>query len=386
MELYPHQKRAVEQLRNGSILWGGVGTGKTATALGYYVEHESPRDLVVITTAKKRNELDWQGEAAKFGIGEEWEGTTHGMLTVDSWNNITKYKDVDNAFFIFDEQRVVGTGAWVKAFIKIARNNRWILLSATPGDTWLDYAPVFVANGYYKNITEFKRIHVKYAPYVKFPKVDCYVNTGKLVALRNQVLVEMPYQTHTERVINWLDVSWDKEQTMKIMKERWNVYDDVPVQDVGEMYRLMRKVANTDPSRLEMVHNLLRCHDRLIIFYTFNYELEILRTLADRTDVFEYNGHVKDPVPTGEKWVYLVQYAAGAEGWNCTSTDAMCMYSMTYSYKAHMQALGRIDRLDTEYNTLYYYILVSGAPIDRGIKAALRAKKDFNERKSGLVK
>lgn len=379
MELMPHQLDAIERLGSGKILWGGVGSGKTATVLAYYTQAHSPKDIVVITTAKKRDSGDWVDEAIKFGIGTEI--SCHGRITVDSWNNIGNYLDRRNCFFVFDEQRVVGHGAWVKSFIKIARANDWVLLSATPGDDWLDYAPVFIANGWYKNITDFKYQHVVYEPYVKYPKVKTYLAKHKLEMLRNEVLVEMPFSRHTERHLNYIPVGYDLDLFKRAYKDRWHVYEDRPIRDVAELWRVLRRIVNSDPSRMEMIFNLLKCHDRLIIYYNFDYELEILRGLRDGIEVKEWNGHVKDPLPTSDRWVYLVQYISGAEAWNCTTTNAMVFYSLTYSYKNFEQSQGRIDRLDTSYTDLYYYILVSNSLICRAIKRALGVKKNFNERR-----
>ena len=381
MELMEHQLDAVEALRDGNILWGGVGSGKTLTALSYYVKNHSEKDLYVITTAKKRDSLDWSRDAARLGIGSRADDSVHGKLTVDSWNNIGRFveSDVHGAFFIFDEQRVVGSGVWVKSFIKLARRNDWILLSATPGDTWMDYLPVFVANGFYKNATEFKREHVVYAPYSKFPKIVRYLGVNTLERLRNEILVEMPYEKHTTRYVNWLETGYDKALMKQVIKTRWNPYTDAPMVDIAELFRVMRRICNTDPSKIDTILELLRTHPRLIIFYNFNYELDILRGLKEVITVAEWNGHRKEPLPNTEKWVYLVQYVSGAEGWNCTETDAMVMYSLTYSYKNFMQAQGRIDRLDTKYSGLYYYVLCSSAPIDRSIRKSLGLKKNFNE-------
>jgi len=382
MELMKHQKEAIKQLGNGKVLYGGVGSGKSATAIGYYVERESPRDIIVITTAKKRDSLDWEGTAAQFGISTRSDISLHGSITVDSWNNIAKYvgDSYSGKFFIFDEQRLVGNGTWVKAFLKIAPLNHWILLTATPGDTWMDYAPIFIANGWYKNITEFKRTHCVYAPYVKFPVIMSYLQTKRLELYRNDILVEMPYIKHTERILNYLDCGYDKTLWDMAVKRRWHPYDDRPIMDIGELFRVMRKIDNSDPSRLEMVKTLMKCHPRLIIFYNFNYELEILRTLSQFRTVAEWNGHRKQPVPDEDKWVYLVQYTSGAEGWNCTTTDAMVQYSLTYSYKNFVQSQGRIDRIDTPFTKLYYYILVSTSPVSKAVKEALVKKENFNER------
>lgn len=384
MELMKHQLEAVNALQDGNVLWGGVGSGKTLTALTYYIRNHPEKDLYVITTAKKRDSLDWQSDAAKLGVGTERSATVYGKLTVDSWNNVSRYvtPECEGAFFIFDEQRVVGSGVWVKSFIRIARRNAWILLSATPGDTWLDYAPIFIANGFYRNITEFKAEHVVYAPYVKFPKVIRYLGVQKLERLRNQVLLEMPYEKHTTRYVNWIETGYDKELMKKVTKERWNPYTDEPMADIAELFRVMRRICNEDPSKVEMLTQLMRTHPRLIVWYNFNYELEILRKFRSETTVAEWNGHRKEPIPKTDSWLYLVQYVSGAEGWNCVETDAMVMFSMTYSYKNFMQAQGRIDRLDSRYVKLYYYILHSSAPIDRSIRKSLKSKKSFNESKA----
>lgn len=381
MELFPHQVKAVSELSNGKVLTGGVGTGKSLTAIAYYVENESPRDIIVITTARKRDELDWEGEAAKYGIGTERDATLHGTITIDSWNNIANYVDYEDHFFIFDEQRAVSTGKWSKTFIKIAHKNRWIMLTATPGDTWMDYMSVFVANNLYKNYTEFKREHVVYAPFSKYPKVMRYTGVRTLERWRNMILVEMPYLRHTSRIIEDIPVFHDEELLTLVNKKRWNVFEERPLKDVAELFRVMRKVVNSHPSRLDKVKELLQKHDRLIIFYNFNYELDILRTLIGNVEVGEWNGHVKQPVPTTDKWVYLVQYVAGAEAWECVTTNAMCFYSLTYSYKNFEQAQGRIDRLNTPFSTLYYYVLLSKTPIDFAVRKSLKEKKHFNEQK-----
>ena len=379
MSLMQHQIDALNKLENGKILVGGVGTGKSRVAVHYYLGREADKDVYVITTAKKRDTLDWQSEFAQQRVGKTPDSTVAGVLTIDSWNRIHEYVDVKGAFFVFDEQRLVGSGKWVKSFLKIAEHNNWIVLTATPGDTWLDYIGVMVANGFYKNRTEFKREHVVYNPYVKFPKVSRYVAVGKLLRLRNQILVEMPYDKHTTRHLTDVECDYDKELYDKVWRDRWNPFLDQPVKNAGELFLVLRKVVNSDQSRLESVRGLLQDHPKLIIFYNFNYELEALREL-DEVALGEWNGHLHQDIPKASHWAYLVQYTAGAEGWNCIETDAMVFYSQTYSYKIFEQSQGRIDRLNTPYYDLYYYLLKSKAPIDLGISKAVKQKRNFNEK------
>jgi hypothetical protein len=383
-DLRPHQQTALQKLSNGKILWGGVGSGKSRVAVAYYEQEERERDVYVITTARKRDSLDWEGEFARIGVGKHADSTLHGILTVDSWNNINKYKDVEEAFFIFDEQRLVGSGKWVRSFLKIVRNNRWILLTATPGDTWLDYIAVFVANGFYSNRTSFKHQHVVYAPYVKFPKVERYVGQNRLLKLRNQILVHMPYPKLTVRHSKTCFVNHNEELLQHVIKNRWHIFQNRPIRDISELYGVMRRIVNSDPARLKTVRTLLSKHPKLVVFYNFDYELEILRGLENVTEVAEWNGHKHEEIPTSDKWVYLVQYVAGAEAWNCTETDTICFYSMTYSYKNWEQSHGRIDRMDTPFIDLNYYTLRSKSVIDQAIWHSLKTKKNFNANENPL--
>ena len=378
MDLKAHQKKALKELSNGKILWGGVGSGKSAVAVAYYMANEQPKDIYVITTAKKRDSLDWSKEFAQHAVGWHADATVAGILTVDSWNNLSKYAEVEDAFFIFDEQRLVGSGTWVKAFLKIAKSNNWIMLSATPGDTWLDYIPVFVANGFYKNRTEFKREHVVYAPFTKFPKVQRYLGTSRLNKLRNQILVHMPYDKLTVRHTVTRYVEYNEELIRSVIKNRWHIYQNRPIRDVAELFALMRRIVNTDPSRMTEIRELLTMHPKMVVFYNFNYELERLRALQDVTTVSEWNGHKHELIPETDSWAYLVQYVAGSEAWECTETDTITFYSLTYSYKLWEQSHGRIDRLNTPFTDLFYYILRSKSVTDAAVWQSLKAKKNFN--------
>jgi hypothetical protein len=380
LTLRPHQIEALTKLKNGSILTGGVGSGKSAVAAAYCVKTQGCRNVYVITTAKKRDSLDWNREFARFAIGTKSDSTVAGVLTVDSWNNIHKYEDVKDAFFIFDEQRLVGSGGWVKSFLRIAKTNSWILLSATPGDNWLDYIPVFIANGFYKNRTEFKARHVVYKSYTRFPTVDRYLEVGRLVRLRNDILVQMPFQRHTRRHTHILNVDYDKELMKKAMRGLWNPFKERPIRQSAELYSVMRRIVSTHWSRLLVLKQTMEKHPRLIIFYNFDYELEILRGI-ENIEIAEWNGYRHQDVPKSDRWLYLVQYMAGAEGWECITTNATFFWSQDYSYKRTEQAYGRIDRMNTTYIDLHYYLPMTDSFIDKAIRRSIREKKSFNESK-----
>lgn len=397
--LYPHQKAALEKMHNGCILNGDTGSGKSRTALAYYfvrqggqvcTEQYAPmddihaKDLYIITTARKRDERDWESEMIPFLLTTDPEESIYkSRVFVDSWNNIEKYKDVEGAFFIFDEQRVVGKGVWSKSFIKIAKHNEWILLSATPGDTWQDYESVFIANGFYRNRTEFEREHIVWMPRVNFPKVDRYIGTGRLIRLRNRILVDMECDRHTVQHHEDIYCEYDVKAYKSLIRDRWNPWKEEPMKNASEFCQCLRRCVNSDEDRQVKLLEIFEKHPKMIIFYNYNYELDILRNMywGDEVEIAEWNGSKHQPIPTGKSWVYFVQYTAGAEGWNCISTDTIVFYSQNYSYKVLKQSCGRIDRINTRFVDLYYYHLKSHAGIDVAIGKAVSNKKKFNEGK-----
>lgn len=403
VKLMPHQIDAIKRMRNGCILNGGVGSGKSLTSLGYYYVRQGgpiealtgdhvwlkkPKDLYIITTARKRDELEWDKELAQYMMSTNPDSNAYdNKVVVDSWNNIKKYQNIYGAFFIFDEQRVVGSGAWVKAFLNIARKNEWILLSATPGDTWSDYIPVFVANGFYKNKTEFLARHAVYNCYIKkYRKIERYVDTGRLLKLRQMILIEMECPRNTIPHHEDVFVDYDISKYRDAGKLRWDPYKNEPIKDAAGLCYVWRRIVNEDISRQVALMEIFEDHPKLIIFYNYNYELDILREIFSGlgVQIGEWNGKRHDPVPTGAFWVYFVQYNAGAEGWNCITTDTIVFFSQNYSYKIMAQAAGRIDRLNTPFRDLYYYHLRSRSGIDLAIHRAIAEKRNFNE--TGYVK
>lgn len=404
--LMKHQKDAVKKMHNGCILNGGVGTGKSRTALYYYfminggsidndnyIPMTDPCDLYIITTAKKRNSMEWEMELAQYMMSSVEQHLYSNKIVIDSWNNIQKYDKVEHSFFIFDEDRVTGKGAWVTSFYKISANNKWIILSATPGDTWEQYIPVFLANGFYRNKTEFLKEHCVFSRYTKYPQIERYINIERLISLRNRILVDMEFKRTTHR--NHVDIycDYDIKKYKDTIKSRWDIYKNEPIQQASVLCGVLRRIVNEDPSRITALCKIIEKNDRTIIFYNFDYELDILEDIAYNTIigsctllgepfvVAQWNGHKHQEIPKAKRWIYLVQYNAGCEGWNCIDTDTIVFYSQNYSYKVMEQACGRIDRMNTEFKELWYYHLKSRAGIDVSISKALATKKNFNEQK-----
>ena len=392
VQLYPSQIDAIERMHNGCVLVGGVGSGKSRTALTYVYLKELKgqvkingigkivdppiwKETIIITTAKKRDSSEWEMELLPFDLFIE-------HVKIDSWNNIKKYANYQDCIFIFDEQRAVGRGTWAKTFVKIARHNRWILLTATPGDSWNDLVPLFLANNYFKNRTQFNYEHVIFKPYMNYPVIDRYVNEGRLIRYRKEMIVSLDRQVNIEKQRFKMICEYDKEQYKRIFKDRWNPYDDEPIRETGKLCYLLRRTTNEDVSRIEQLRKVLHIHPKVIIFYNFSTELHLIQNTLKGLKIpyAGWNGETHDPLPEGDSWCYLCQYTAAAEGWNCITTDTIIFFSLNYSYKTMTQAAGRIDRSNTPFKMLYYYYFTSYAPIDLAINKALSCKKDFNEK------
>lgn len=398
VNLRDYQLEAVMRMKNGCILCGGVGSGKSRTSLAYYYlrnggkvttairpEYEmmkNPKDLYIITTPKKRDSKEWESEMLPFYISPNKSISVYNHnVVVDSWNNIKKYITVKDAFFIFDEQRVIGNGTWVKSFLQIAKSNEWILLSATPGDTWSDYIPVFLANGFYKNRTEFTREHIVYSRFCRYAKIERYLGENKLARLRDSILVPMRYKKDTKLHYENVFVNYDIQTYKNLNKSRWNIFENKPIETASEFCYVLRKIVNSDQSRIDALIDICKRVQKVIVFYNFTYELEQIKSALEDINFpyAEWNGFHHNPIPDGDRWVYIVQYTAGAEGWNCIQTDTTVFYSLNYSYKVIMQSCGRIDRMNTPYTDLYYYFLRSRSGIDLAISNAVKQKKKFNE-------
>ena len=372
IELYDYQRQAVDRLHNGSVLLGKVGSGKSFTGLFYYLENHKDLPLYIITVAKKRNDKEWHRDMDALGI----------TGVVDSWNNITKYTDVENAFFLFDEQRAIGYGSWGMSFIKIARKNKWIMLTATPGDVWIDWMCLFIANGFYKNKSQFVDMHVEYNPYSKFPQIKRYHGVDRLDRLRRSLVVAMEDFRKTKVNRLTINTSFDKDLYSQVMKSRFNPYTEEPITSASEFTQVLRRIVNSSDRRKEAVKNEIMTRDKVIVFYNYIYELDILKDICRELNraYYQYNGSKHETIPNIDSWIYLVQYTAGAEAWNCITTDTILFFSLNYSYRIMDQSEGRINRVNTSFENLYYVYFKSPASIDDAISRSIKSKKKFNER------
>ncbi len=270
--------------------------------------------------------------------------------------------------------------------VRFSRGNERSIVTAVYNRIAMDVAsidmPVFIANGFYRNKTDFVSQHVVWDwRQPKYQRVERYLGIGRLIRLRKKILVDMDFSRKTISIHKDVIVEYDRALYKAICKERWNIWEERPIKNASEFCHALRRAVNQSEDRQRALLDIFRDHPRLIVFYNFDYELDILKGLdyGENVEVAEWNGHRHQPIPENGSWVYLVQYIAGAEGWNCILTDTIVFYSMNYGYRTLVQAPGRIDRLNTPFDRLYYYHLKSRSGIDLAIAAANREKKQFNE-------
>lgn len=374
-KLRPAQRDAVDRMHDGCVLLGRTGSGKTMTALGYWLKVHAQQDLYVVTTPAKRDAMEWEGDSAKLGQYLPPE-------RVVSWNKIKDFEYLESAFVVFDEQRVSGSGKWVKSFLKIAKRNDWILLSATPGDVWIDWLPLFIANGFYRTRTQFTDRHVIWDPHTRYPRIKRYIEEDRLERCQEAICVYLASPNPISRMVHDELVSYDSRKYAEVTRKRWNPFEVRPMMDAGELCRVQRRIVLENVCREEALERLLKGHPRALVFYSYNYELEAIKAVCERLgrSYGQRNGHRHDPVPVSkEPWVYIVQYQS-ADAWNCISTNIAILYSLPYSWRQQEQAMGRIDRMNTPFDELHYYRLMTDSTIDNAILACLDRKETFNER------
>ena len=197
---------------------------------------------------------------------------------------------------------------------------------------------------------------------------------------KKEILVNMDDDKATKQWHIDLTCSYDPVLYNAYADSRWNFEEDMPIMNASKLVYMLRKVCNSDPSRLEKLYEICQSHPKLIIFYQFDYERDLITCMLSFKGIpyAEYNGHIHQPIPTGDRWAYVV-HLSSSEGWNCIETDTVVFYSLSYSYRAYVQACGRTDRRTTPFQDLYYYRLKSASKIDKAIMDAHRRKKKFNE-------
>lgn len=370
-----YQKRAINQMHNGCILCGGVGAGKSLTSLGYIDKVYPSGTVYIITPARKRNTGEWFDDIRKNDMDET-------RFVVDSWNNLSKYKDVKDAFFLFDEQKVSGKGTWAKSLIRIAKSNQWILLSATPGDTYDDYATVLIANGFVRNRTTWYDEYCVTKSQPFFHIVD-HKNKDVIDMMIRRIFIKMDYQSDKKRIERVIPIqARSAGEEKEILMTHKAPGAQMPFTTFAAAIAYVRMNCYDKSKKTEALRKIIEKHKKIIVFYNFLSEkLEIERAAIDANVTINfYNGQRHDPIPDTDEWVYGVQYNSGAEAWNCITTNAMVFYSPNYSYKTMEQAHGRIDRVNSPYECLYYYMLLNELNIDNKVMNALSSKKDFNEK------
>ena len=376
IKLLKYQEEAIQKLHSGSVLYGATGSGKSLTGLAYYMRCWSHLDLYIITTSKKRNAGEWEEEIAKLGCPPP--------KAIDSWNRLKNYRMVSDAFFLFDEHKVGGHGKWAQSMITIAKKNKWILLTATPGDVWDDYASIFIANEFVKNKTTWNEDFCIFDRISKYPKIIGYQREDVLKNMRDAVLVPMEYQSEKVPIPYVIPYKVDHEEEAYVLARRKSLRHPEmrAFRNTSAMFAYMRMNLPDKESKIQALADVLKKEPKAIIFYNFTPEKYEIENAARQVNIpfFQYNGQIKDNVPDGDTWVYAVQYTAGAEAWNCITCRTVIFYSMNYSYKVMTQAKGRIDRCNSPFDELHYYYFISpDFEIDQEILNALTRKEKFNE-------
>ena len=120
--------------------------------------------------------------------------------------------------------------------------------------------------------------------------------------------------------------------------------------------------------------------DRVIIFYNFNTELEVLRKVLFDRPISIVNGQVKDlkEYENNDNSVTLIQYQAGAMGLNLQKANRIIYFSLPERSELFEQSKARICRIGQE-KQCYYHIMMCHKSVEEKIYECLLMRKDYTD-------
>lgn len=423
--LFDYQKEAIENYKEKSFNLSDTGVGKTVMALGSFIESKCKK-LLVICLAPKVVDFAEDGVLMNVDITPLNRGSKKNKeLLAESdkvaisfesvWRipEFLKWVDEDTFIIIDESHKVANTSSKVTKYVmKLSKKAKYTYLcTATPisNGKYEQYYPQLkmlgVYNGtkkeYYNMFVDERMTRMGGS---QFMQITGYRNIDLLENMVNQCSVnykrDKPYLPEDY-------VYKTKKPAMfnKLKKNRMYKTDNgevIELDNSSKLFNALRCVShgfllgiNKQVSKepFERLQAILETHnnERVVIFYNYNIELEMLKQLLSKLKrpTSEYNGARKDLKEFKGKYngVVLAHYKSASTGINdFVISNVMVFNSLPLSSIELTQSKGRIDRQGQGKKPMYYFI-IPDTPVEKKIFEQITNGKDFtNEMIEDVVK
>lgn len=406
MQLYAFQKQYLQGLPAKYIFAADTGTGKTVMALAHYDKHAYLKPLLILAPASKVQTGDWDREIKEYFAGRfvpEYEIWSYEKFS--RVPSIAQYKKTGDRgvwrdwlnrhprgfAMIADEVHKAKnpqSGVGKRVFEVAAACDVFLGLSATPlPNGWIDAANYFKIFKFTQNITAFKKRYCNIQTYKGFPEIVGYYHEGELQSNWNHIAKPLSKQMALDLPpITTVPISLPAGPNyIKVQKER--LFGDKFLDNPSALMHALRQ-SIIEPKVVWLNSFLEGVSDNVVIFYNYVEErqqiLAMIKKSHKRRQVFRQDGE-KHEVPGKDKWgglrrtITLAQYQSGSTGIELTYAATTVYFSPTYSYSNYEQSIGRIER-HGQSKKMTLYLLCAPTTLEKDVWAALRNKKDFQEK------
>lgn len=416
IDLYPHQIESLKQTeeQNRVAYYLDMGLGKTFVGSEKMYELGAKINLVVCQKSKVNDWVEhfktYYPEYHTFDLTnkKQWEYVLHDcpyflhefVILVINYDLIFRRPEISKLMdftLMLDESSLIqNENAKRSRFIlKKLNPTNVILLSGTPtGGKYEKLWSQCRLLGWKISKDAFWSSYINYhfEHDTGFPRkvVDGYKNVERLkhklhehgaIFMKSEDVFDLPAKIDT-RVNVYCTPAYRKFRQKSIVKIDGVEFvgDNILTKMLYE--RMLCGSYNSD--KIAALKDLIEStEDRLIIFYNFNGELEVLRDLCASVErpVSIICGNIKDlsSYEKSKDSVTLVQYQAGAMGLNLQKSNKIVYFTPPLSSEFFEQSKKRIHRIGQDRTCFYYYLICSGS-IEEKIYRTLAMRKDYTER------
>jgi SNF2 family DNA or RNA helicase len=414
IKLFPHQQTALDETNdlNRVAYYLDMGLGKTYVGSEKMIQLGEKVNLLICQKSKIQ---DWIHHFAEyysdiliydltnkkqfdeffeFGINNLIFKQAIGIINYDLAFRRPELLKLENFTLMLDESSIIQNETTKRSkFVLKLRASNVILLSGTP------------TSGKYENLySQLKLLGWKiskdlyWKQYIEvewienddgFPikRVSGYKNVDRLkmklrqygaVFMKSEEVFDLP-----DMITVKIPVKATKDYKKFVRSSMITLGDIELIGDTVLTKRLYSRMlcGHYNQDKLDALKDLIdSTEDRLIVFYNFNDELNLILNLIGDRPVSIINGSTKDlsAYEDHDDAVTLVQYQAGAMGLNLQKANKIIYFTLPEKSELFEQSKKRIHRIGQTQRCFYYIMMVENS-IEEDVLSTLEMRKDYTD-------